>query len=146
MDECHFQETAEVFGGLLEPGEDATIFFEPPNESLDDVAVSICLTIEFDRAGVPIFIDFGGNHGRDSEVHQIFIDPVCTVSLVAGDRHGPGDWLAVTANDMGVGAFQQCFQGSRLVRLSGRQMEVQRMAFAVAENVDFCGKPPARTA
>jgi hypothetical protein len=32
------------------------------------------------------------------------------------------------------------------VRLSWRQMEVQRVAFAIAEDVDFCGKTSAGTA
>ena len=97
-------------------------------------------------AGIPIFVYFGRNHGRDSQLDQIFIDPIRAISLVAGDGHGPGDWLAIAINHVGIGAFQQCFQGGRLVRLPRRQMEVQRMAFAVAENMDFCGKTPARTA
>lgn len=146
MYERHFQEAAEVLGGLLEPGEYAAVLFEPADKSFDDVAVSICLAIEFDRAGIPIFILFGGNHGRDSQVDQIFINPVRAVSLVACNGHGPGDRLAITVNNVGIGAFQQRFQGGRLVRLPRRQMEVQRMAFTVAEDMDFCGKTPARTA
>lgn len=111
MYEGHFQESTEVLGGLLEPGEDATIFLEPANESLDDVAVAICLAIELDRACLSIFVFLGGNYWIDSEIQQVFINPVCTVSFVACHRHGPGDWLAIAIHEAGVRAFQQRFQG-----------------------------------
>jgi hypothetical protein len=41
----HLQHAGVVLGGLLEAREDATAFFEPADESFDDVALSVDLLV-----------------------------------------------------------------------------------------------------
>jgi hypothetical protein len=43
-----------------------------------------------------------------------------------------------------VGAFQQRLDRRRLVGLAGREMKVQRMTVLVTQQMNFCGKTPAR--
>ena len=61
-----------------------------------------------------------------------------------GDR--PRDRLAVAVDDRLVGPVQQRHQGRVVVRLPGRQVEVERVTMAVAQQVEFRGKTPAGTA
>lgn len=76
----------------------------------------------------------------------MLIDPVSPVSLVAGQLHRPCHGLVIVVDHQFVCPFQQRFEGSRLVGLAGSQMKMKRMAVLVAQQVDFSGKTPNRTA
>lgn len=65
--------------------------------------------------------------------------------LVPGQGDRPRDRLAVAVDDPLFGPLQQRDQARRLVRLPGRQMEVQGVAMAVAQDVDLGREPPAGT-
>lgn len=41
MDESHFEHTGEVLGGFLEPREDASAFFQPADQPLNDVSLAV---------------------------------------------------------------------------------------------------------
>jgi hypothetical protein len=45
-----------------------------------------------------------------------------------------------------VGSAQQRSEGRRLVGLTGRQVEVQRVPVGIAQQMDLGGKPPAGAA
>ena len=79
----------------------------------------------------------------DPQVEQVFIDPVRPVSLIAGQGDRPCHRRAVPIGDPFVGTHQQRHDGGGLVGLAGRQMEVERVAMTVTEQVDFRGKPAA---
>ena len=55
-DESELDHSGEVFCGFLESREDASAFLEPADETFNDVAATVRLFIERDRAGVSIFI------------------------------------------------------------------------------------------
>jgi hypothetical protein len=46
----------------------------------------------------------------------------------------------------GVGSFEQRVQGGRIVGLPSGHVEMERVTVTVAEQVDFCGETPTRTA
>ena len=99
-----------------------------------------------DLACVGIFIGFRWDDGRDVEVQQALVNPLGPISLVAGQRDRPGDRLAVVIKKFRIGAFEYGDQCGRFVGLSRRQMVSQRMAFTVAQDMDFCRKTPTRAA
>lgn len=146
MDECQFDKAAEVPGGLLETRENASALFEPADKSLDDVATAIRPAIKFYGSRISIFVVFGRNDWLDSQRHEGFVNPVGAISLVATQGHRPRNGNTVTIMQTLVSSVEQCLQSSRVVRLARRQMEMERMTFAIAEEMDFCGKTPARTA
>ena len=67
------------------------------------------------------------------------------IPLVAGQGDRPRDRLAVAVDDPLLGPLQQRDQARRLVRLPGRQVEVQRVAMAVAQQVDLGREAAAGT-
>lgn len=146
MDERHFDEAAEVLRRFLEAREDASRFFQPANQALDDVAPPVRPAVEFhrpDSVGVRLL---GRNHRTDAQMQQVFVDPVRTIPFVAAQGHRPRQRLACPVEQAGIGAFKQGLQGSGLVVLSRREVEMQGMPPAVAEDVDFGGKTPAGAA
>jgi len=80
------------------------------------------------------------------EAKQALVDPVGTVTFVAGHLQGPRDRFTVVMEQTGVGGFQQRLNSSGLVILTGRQMKLKRMTVGVAEQMDFGTKTSARTA
>lgn len=146
FDECHFKETAEVQGGFFESCKDASRLFEPTDQALDDVALPICFAVELYGTLAAVFIILGGDDRFDSQSEHIFVDPIGAVSLVAAELHGPSDAIAFTVEQLCVGGFQHRVEGGGFVGLPRRQMKMQRMTLAIAKDMDFCRKPPARAA
>jgi len=146
LDESHFDESAVVLGSFVEACEDAAAFFEPADESLDDVASPVVVAVKAYGSRILILVRFGGNDRRDVQAEQILVDPISAVSFVACQRQWPGDGLAVAGEDGCVGAFQQFGQHGGFVVLPGGQMEVQRMPMAITKQMEFCGKAPAGAA
>jgi hypothetical protein len=105
LDECHFDEAAEVFRRFLKSREDASGFFEPSYQALDNVASAVCFPIEFDGSCIAVFILFGRNDRADVPLQQILIDPIGAVPFVATQRHRPSDRFAVTVMQTRVGTF-----------------------------------------
>jgi len=144
VDERELEHAEIVFGGLLKAREDATVFFEPAKQPLDDVAVAVRFAVEFHRPAVPILVGLRGNDGSDALTQQVFIDPVGAEAFVASQVDGAQRLAFLfAANDR---SGEQRFQGLRLVRLPGGDVDVERMAVSVAEQMDFCRKPASRAA
>jgi len=137
MNKYHLQEPAEILGGLLESRADTAAFFEPADQSLDDVAAAIGGAIELDRSGIAILVFLRRNHRADSQVDQVIVDPIRAVAFVAGQRHRPGDRFVFAVGQHSVRPDQNGVQHRRFVGLSRGQMKVQRVSVTVAENVDF---------
>jgi hypothetical protein len=146
VDESYFEHSGEVFGGFLESREDATAFFQPADQPLDDVSSSVFLLIERDRSGVPVFVFFRGNHWDDFEFHQAIVDPIGSVRFVSCQGHRPRNRLALAVENLGIRTVEQGNQGSRFMVLAWRQVKVKWMSFSVTQQMDFGGKTPARTA
>ena len=89
---------------------------------------------------------FDGITGLMPKSKQVLVDPVGPIPLVPGQGHRPRDRLAVPVDDRLVGPHQQRHQGRVVVRLPGRQVEVERVTMAVAQQVEFRGEPAAGTA
>lgn len=146
MNERHLHEAAEVLGRLLEAGEDAAAFLHPSDEVLDDAPFLVFFLVEFHRPRVAVLVGFGGNDGLDLQFEKKLVDPCGSVAFVSAQRDGPGDGLAFPVGDFGIGFDQQGVEDSGVMDLAGRQVEVQRMAVAVAQDVDFRRESAARTA
>lgn len=144
MDEGHLDHRGVVGGGFLEAGEDATRFFEPTDQSLDDVPLAVGVAVEFDQTRIAILVGLGGNDRFDAVFEQVLVDPVGTVAFVAGQLERPGDRLTALVDHFSL--FQKRFQGLRLVTLTGGEMEAERMPGPVAEQMDFGRKPAAGAA
>ena len=146
FDEGHFNEAAEVQGGFFESCKDAPRFLEPADEAFDDVALAIGFGVELDGAFAAVLIFFRGNDRCDSQIEQVFIDPIGAVSLVAAELRGPSNSLAVAVEQLGIGSYQHVVKDGGIVGLPWRQMKMERMAQAITQEMDFCRKTPARTA
>lgn len=144
MDERELEHAEVIFGGLLEAGEDAPALLQPANESFDDIPLAICVPVECDRPGVAIFVALGRDYRRDPRSQQVLVDPVGAEAFVAGQSDGAQRLGCLLSAD--CRALQQCFQSLRLVRLSGREVDVEGMAVPIAEQMDFGGKPAPRAA
>ena len=94
----------EDLGGLLEATEHPAALLEPADQPLDEVAVSVGRLVERDRPRVAVFVGLAGDHRRDVQRQQIVVDPVGAVALVPGERHRPGDRLALGVEQAGVRA------------------------------------------
>jgi hypothetical protein len=77
---------------------------------------------------------------------QVLIDPIGAIRLVARQLKRPGKWFSMVVEQAFIGANKQRFQGGRLVRLAGREMEMQRMTMRIAQEVNFARKSPAGAA
>ena len=146
MDESHFEHTGKVFGSFLEPREDAPAFFQPADQSLDDVSLAIRFLVEHDRSGIPVFVFFGGNHGCDFQFQQTIVDPIGSVRFISRQGNRPGNRLTLTVENLSVRTIEQRNQGGRFMVLARRQVKVKWMSICVAQYMDFSGKTPARTA
>ena len=111
MDESDFEHTGEVLGGFLKSREDASAFFQPADQALDDVPLAICFPIEHDRPSIPIFVFLGGNHRRDFQIQQAIVDPLGSVCFVSRQCHGPYNRLALAVENFGVRTVEQGNQG-----------------------------------
>ena len=70
----HLDHPGVVDGGFLKPCEYRAAFFQPADDALDNVAISIARFIEFDPASVTISFDFEGITGvtpRSSSIWSI---------------------------------------------------------------------------
>ena len=146
MDKSHLDHAAEVLRRLLETREDAAGFLEPTDQTLDNVAPSVGVAVKLDEAGVAIFVLLGRNDRNDVQFDQVLVNPVSPVSLVTGQGHRPSDGLVVPVKQIGIRLFEQGREGCRLMRLSCREVKVQRMAFPVTQDMDFRRKTSARAA
>lgn len=146
MNEGHFDHASEILGGLLETREDAAAFLKPADQTLHDVALSICLTAELDGPSISIFVFLGGDDRNYFQVQQAFVDPIRPVCFVPSERDWPCDRLSLTIQQNLVGAIEYRNQGGTVVGLSWCQLEVERMPLPIAQQMDFCGITPARTA
>jgi hypothetical protein len=146
VDESHFEHTGEVLGGFLKSREDASAFFQPADQSLDDVPLAICLPVKHDRPGVPIFVVLGRNHRCDFQFQQTVVDPIGSVRFVSRQCHRPRNRLTLAVENLGISTVEQRNQGGRFMVLARRQVKVKWMPLSVAQQMDFGGKTPARTA
>jgi hypothetical protein len=96
VDECHFDEPAEVLGSLFKPREDAAGLFQPSNQTFHDVPPPIGFAIEFHGAGLTVFVLLGGNDGANLSIQQVSVDPIRTISFVTAQRYRPSYWLTFT--------------------------------------------------
>jgi len=146
VNEGHFEHTAEVLGGFLETGEDTTALFEPADQPFDDVAFSILVPIELDSTRITVLVLLGRNHGADTQFHEVFINPIRTISFVASHRHGPSNADAITIENIRIRILQQPIEDRGFVGLASREMELKWIAVSVAKQMDFRRKTPARPA
>lgn len=94
-DEGEFEHAAEILRRLFEPREDPAAFFEPPDQTLDDVASPVCLFVELNGSNRAVLVLFRGDHRLDPEVEQVLVDPISSVSLVSAQGKGPRNSLAI---------------------------------------------------
>ena len=120
LDERHLDHATEVLGGFLESREDSAAFFEPADESFHDVSASIRFFVKAHRACITVFVFLRGNDGRHTQLDNVFVNPISTVSFVAPQGDRPGDRLSVPITQVGVGTFQKRIEYRRLVRLPRR--------------------------
>ena len=146
MDEGHFEHAGEVLGGFLKSREDSSAFFQPTDQSLNDVSLAICVTVEHDRSGVPVFVLLGGNHRLDFQFQQTIVDPVGSVSFISRQGDRPRNRFPLAVENRGVRTVEQGNQGGRFMVLTRRQMKVKWMPLGVTQQMDFGGKTPTRTA
>ena len=146
MDKRHLHHAAEVLRRLLESREDPARFLQPTDQAFDDVASPVGVAVKLDQAGVSIFIRFGRNDRIDPQFDEVLVNPIGAVPLVAGQGYWPSDRVAIAVKQVGIRLFEQRREGRRLMRLSGGEVKVQRMAFPITEDMDFRRKPPARAA
>jgi hypothetical protein len=144
VNERELEHAEVVLGCLLEPREDSPALLEPPNETFNDVAFAVSVAVKLNRAGVAIFVFLGRNHRRDAFIEKILVDPVGTISLVAGQPHGTQGLFRFLSRN--VHSLQQRLESLRFVCLSCREMHVQRVAVAIAEQMDLGRKSAPRTA
>lgn len=83
----------------------------------------------------------GRDHGLNAAAFQGVENPPRLIGLVARQGRGPDTDGALAVAHVGV--VERVEEGRGLVRLSGRQLEVQSVALAVAEEVDLRRKTPA---
>jgi hypothetical protein len=133
VDESHFEHTGEVLGGFLKSREDASAFFQPANQSLDDVPLAICFSVKYDRPGVPVFVLLGGNHRRDFHFQQTVVDPIGSVRFVSRQCDRPRNRLALAVENLGISTVEQRNQGGRFMVLARRQVKVKWMSLSVAK-------------
>ena len=133
MDESHFEHTGEVLGGFLKSREDASAFFQPTDQSLDDVPLAICFPVEHDGPGIPVFIFFAGNHRRDFQFQQAVVDPIGSVRFVSRQGNRPRNRLPLAIENLGVRSVEQRNQSSRFMVLARCQVKVKWMTLSVTQ-------------
>ena len=146
MDERELEHAAEVFGRFLESGEDAPALLQPTDEALDDVALAVCFSVEFHGPRVAAFVLLRWDHRIDAEVQEVLVNPVGAIPFVSTQRQRPSDALTVAVEQMAIRTVENLLQGSAFMGLARRQMKMQGMAGAIAEDMDFRGKTAAGAA
>jgi hypothetical protein len=81
--ESHLDHAQVIDGGLLKAREDSAAFLEPSDQALDDVAVAIGLFVEVHETSIGMLVCLRWNYGGDSQIEQVLIDPLGSVTLVA---------------------------------------------------------------
>ncbi len=144
MDERHFDHPQEVGRAFLETREDPATFFEPADQAFDNASLSILLAIEGHWTSISVFVRLAGNHRPDAATQEILVDPIGPISFVAGQSDWMHSGIRVLARDFA--GLEQLRQAAGFMRLSRREMGVQRMPVRIAKDVDFRAKPAAGTA
>lgn len=145
-DECELEHASVVFRSLLESRKDAATFFQPADQSFDDVPISVGVAVEFDSASLVGFVVFRGNDRLNLAFEQMLIDPVRPISLVTCQLNGPSHGFVVVVDHPFLGPVEQRLDRRGLVGLAGREMKVKWMAVLVTQQMDLGGKTPARAA
>src|SRR5277367_4904412 len=102
MNESHFDHSGEVRGCFFKSSENPPTFFEPADQSLDDVSFAVFFSIAFNASRTWDFILFGGNYGDDSQVEETLVNPSSAIRFVARQGNWPGDPFVVSIKDCGV--------------------------------------------
>lgn len=80
---------------------------------------------------------FEGDHRFDVQVQQVLVDPPGSVASVTCQRHGLGQRLAGDVHQVLVGRDHHLLEGGGFVSLIGGQVKRQRVAVAIAEEVEL---------
>ena len=95
---------------------------------------------------VAVFILLRGDHGLDPQVQEVFVDPIGAIPFITTQRQRPSDAFPVAIEQACVRTVEHLLQGRGFMGLARRQMKMQRMAVAITEDMDFCGKTAAGAA
>ena len=106
----HREHRKVVDGELFEPRGDPAVLFEPPDTSLDDVPLSIKVSVE---AFVADFVPTRRNNILDAPLGKPSTDRLGGVTLITGDRDRDKAFWA--------GRRHRCFEEARFVALAGAQ-------------------------
>lgn len=141
MDERHLYHADEVLRGLLESRQHASALLQPTDQPLDDVAIPICVAVEFDRRRCSVFVFLAGNHGLDAKLDEVAVNPVGSVTFVARQLCRIDDREVVLVDDVHV--FEQRLQRLVVMRLARGDVHMQGMPVPIAEQMNFRGKTAA---
>lgn len=135
MNESHFDHPEIILRGFLKAGEYASAFLQPTDQPFDNVTFTIGFAIKFYCSVFSIFVVFRRDHRVNIKIHEVTIDPICPVALIACKLQREGNGIVLINN---IHCFEERRQGLIVMRLSRRQMHAQGMAMTIAENVDLC--------
>jgi hypothetical protein len=90
-----------------------------------------------ERSKRAVFVLLVGDDGLDAKVQQILVDPLRSVTLVTGERDGPGHRLPMLVVEGRVGATEQGVDHRQLVGLASAETEVEGVALPVTQDVDL---------
>jgi|GEM_PF-3652586 len=140
MYECHPKHSGIVQGGLFEPREDPPAFLEPSDQSFNDVAISVCVRIEWLLPGVAIFVQFRRNHRLNPVRVKHRVDILGAIAFIPCDLFRPGNGHPFEIDNTGIRVFYQSRKCLCFMHLSSSQFKRQRMAIVVADQMDLRGK------
>jgi len=104
LDEGELEHAPEIFGCFLEASKDASRFLKPADQALDDAAPAISFAVERGQPVLAVVGVFAGNDWLNSQFEQIVVDPVGSISFVAGQGDRPGIRPAILIDQFRVGA------------------------------------------
>lgn len=133
-----------VDGGLFKAAEDAPKLFEPSDQPLDDVASVVGFAIEIGMVDIIRLLSLFRNHRLDTFRSQLADDGCRAVGFVTRQGFRLDEVLQRLVVEFRHGP--QLLEQLSLVRLPGAQLNAQRMALAVTDDVDFRGESSAGTA
>jgi len=134
----------EVFGGFFVACEDAARFFEPADQSLDNVAPPVESGVEA-RTPLAMLGATSRNDRLNVQVLQVRVDPVGAIRAVPSQRCRPSDWSTLAVAQFLIDPDEHVGEDRRFVDLSGREMKVERMPVPVAKQMDLRRESAART-
>ena len=146
MYDCHLDHGQEVDCEFFEAGGDAPAFLEPADAAFDNASTPVCVAVKVQRspAVVALLVAALGDDGGDRMASEPRPDALETVPLVAGQTLGPtagsaqGLWNPHRVHqELELGGF---------VRLPRRDLDGQRQASAVSNQVEFAPESAARAA